>query len=83
MKNRGLLLLLFLAGCLAFTGCARRYVVRMTNGARITAAGKPKLEKGFYVFKDTRGNEMYVSQGRVLEIAPASRSRDEKSFFKP
>lgn len=81
MKNYSLLLLL--GACLVLTGCARNYELRLTNGNRITATTKPKLEKGFYVFKDGRGQETAVSQGRVQEIAPAGRAQEKQSFFRP
>lgn len=81
MKNNFFLLLL--GACLVLTGCARNYELRLTNGNRITATTKPKLEKGFYVFKDGRGQETAVSQGRVQEIAPAGRSKGKESYFRP
>ena len=63
------------------TGCARNYVITMSNGARITTKGKPKLQNGSYVFKDASGQPAQVSAGRVREIAPASMSTVEGSQF--
>ena len=70
------------------TGCARSYVITLTNGGRIVSAGKPKLDKGIYTYKDVRGEKFSVPALRVREIAPASMSEPEfntgeKSGFLP
>jgi len=62
---------------MALTGCAHRYVMRLNNGAEITTANKPRLIDGSYCFKDARGQEHFVSEGRVREITPASMARRE------
>ena len=80
MKSFALLPLL---GLFLLAGCARHYVVTLTNGARVTAVGKPRLEGGRYVFKDATGQPASVSAGRVREIAPASMSEDPATTFKP
>ena len=64
------------------TGCASRYVITLSNGSQVVTAGKPKLVNGYYVGKDTRGNPVEVSAGRVREVAPASMVEDEKATFK-
>ena len=76
---------LFLAALLVLSGCARGYVITMDNGARVRAATKPKLVRGFYYFKDALGNDADpVYSGEVKEIAPASMaSKDPASNFKP
>jgi hypothetical protein len=80
-------LLLFpaLAGLLLLTGCARTYVLTLSNGDRIQTHGKPRLEKGFYYYKDASGRDASpVFSGRVSEIAPASMaSPNAASVFKP
>ena len=63
-------------------GCARSYVVRLNNGLRITTASKPKLQHGYYVFKDAKGNVQQIPQGRVMEVAPASMAEDSDTQFK-
>lgn len=74
-----------LSGLLVLTlllcGCARAYVITLTNGTRITAKGKPKFQNGSYVFKDAQGQPAQVSAGRVREIAPASMATQEGSQF--
>jgi len=80
MKNTTLLLLL---GSLALTGCARHYVMKLSNGQRVVTASKPHLEGAFYSFKDAAGHRNYVSQSRVLEIEPAAMTHREKGPFIP
>jgi hypothetical protein len=70
--------------CLAaLTGCARQYVMKLSNGTRVTTASKPKLKNGYYTFKDAAGNPNKISQNRVLEIEPASMAEEEKTRFSP
>jgi len=77
------LLPLLLLLSVLLTGCARNYVITMSNGSRVTTKGKPKLQDGIYVFKDFRGQPGQVPAGRVREIAPASMAKEEGSqFFK-
>jgi hypothetical protein len=64
------------------TGCAHPYVLKMQNGTRITTSTKPKLEHGYYVFKDSQGRPMQVLPGRIREIEPASMAEEEKDQFK-
>jgi hypothetical protein len=67
--KRFLLSLLLIA---VLTGCTRRYIITLTSGNRITTHGKPKLQNGAYVFKDSTGQRSAVSAARVREVAPAS-----------
>jgi hypothetical protein len=67
----------------ALTGCARQYVMKLSNGTRVTTASKPKLKDGYYTFKDAAGNQHRESQNRVLEIEPASMAEEEKTRFSP
>jgi hypothetical protein len=69
MKRICLLVLVVLA-LPGLSGCARTYVITLTNGSQIVCAGKPKLEGGHYVYKDVRGEKFTVHTGRVREIAP-------------
>jgi hypothetical protein len=79
------LLLVTLACLVMVSGCSSTYVLTLNNGERIRTNGKPRLEKGFYYFKDASGHDAApVFSGRVKEIAPASMaSPDESSAFKP
>jgi hypothetical protein len=61
-----------LISLIALTGCAHHYVMKLTDGAQITTASKPKLKEGVYFFKDAKGEEHAVGAARVREIAPAS-----------
>jgi hypothetical protein len=78
------LLLPVLAGLLLMSGCARTYVLTLKNGDRIQTQGKPRLEKGFYYYKDASGRDATpVFSGRVTEVAPASMaSPNPNSAFK-
>jgi hypothetical protein len=70
--------------CLAgLTGCAHPYVIKLSNGVKVTTASKPKLKHGYYTFKDAAGNENKIAQSRILEIEPASMAEEEKDRFKP
>ncbi|MGA2658888.1 MAG: YgdI/YgdR family lipoprotein [Verrucomicrobiota bacterium] len=62
-------------------GCARYYVVKLSNGTRVTAVGKPKLKGAHYEYKDASGKVQRVPEGRVTEIEPASMARKEESQF--
>jgi hypothetical protein len=74
MKKAALPLLI---GLVALTGCAHHYVLRLTNGSEITTASKPRLKEGVYHFKDAKGEEHFVPQARVREVAPASTAKRE------
>lgn len=71
--------------CVMFllSACSRAYVIRLNNGARITAASKPKLQNGTYIFEDASGRQAYVPASRVREIGPASMYKDDKNQFIP
>ena len=77
MKSRLPLLLLLALPLLP--GCARSYVITLTNGSRLVSAGKPRLEGSTYTYKDVRGEKFTVSALRVREIAPTSMSSSEFS----
>jgi hypothetical protein len=70
-------LLPVLVGLIALTGCAQHYVMKLSNGAQITTATKPRLKEGCYCFKDAKGDEHFVPVARVREIAPASTAKRE------
>ena len=62
-------------GAALLTGCASsHYVITLTNGNRIVAAGKPKLDAEHlaFVFKDLNGQSNSIPSVRVRAIAPAS-----------
>jgi hypothetical protein len=80
MKRFAFFLLICAAG---LTGCARQYVMKLGNGTKIVTASKPKLSHGYYVYKDAAGNLNRVSEGRVVEIQPASMAEEDKNRFAP
>jgi len=75
MKNLYLLVLL-----LSCSGCAHQYVMKLTNGMRISTPSKPKLRGSTYYFKDAKGQEQSISQGRVVEIEPESMATEDNKF---
>jgi hypothetical protein len=54
--------------------------MKLTNGATLTTASKPKLKGAYYYYKGPKGQEQVVPQSRVLEIQPASMAKDENKF---
>jgi len=79
MKTTSLWLCL---AALLLCGCSHQYVIKLSNGTKITTVGKPKLDKGYYVYKDAHGDQHAIAQGRVVEIANASlAAEDDKSKF--
>jgi hypothetical protein len=66
-----------LIGLIALTGCAHHYVIKLSSGAQITTASKPKLKDGIYYFKDSKGEEHALAGARVREVAPASVAQQE------
>ena len=71
------------AAGLLLCGCASSYVIKLNNGLRVTTASKPKLNHGYYVYKDAKGNIQQIPQGRVLEIAPSDMAQESDTAFKP
>jgi uncharacterized protein YcfL len=65
---------------LTLTGCSRHYAITLNNGTQFVTSSKPRLKGGSYYFKDASGQEQSISQGRVREIAPASRASAENPF---
>ncbi len=63
---------LLLAGAVTLCGCARKYTITTNSGGQIVTRGKPKLENGYYRYKDTQGEWQKVPAGRIREIAPSS-----------
>lgn len=66
-----LVTVLLLAG-VVLCGCARKYTITTNSGGQIAARGKPRMENGYCVYKDTQGRRQTVPAGRVREIAPSS-----------
>lgn len=77
------IVLILLSGVLFLTGCARNYVMTLSNGEHIWSKGKPHLVEGFYVYKDASGHDAKVQSYFVREIAPPSMVTDQNAAFKP
>jgi hypothetical protein len=80
MKRSSLLWLVILV-CLC--GCARHWVITLTNGSQIDSKGKPHRKDTYYVYKDALGREQRIPAGRVQEVGPASMVTEEKPAFNP
>ena len=63
---------LALLATLLLTGCARHYTITLNSGSRISTHGKPRVQNGYYLFKDAKGQPGSVPVGRVQEVSPAS-----------
>lgn len=72
LSMKATILLLLMVGALVFTGCARNYTITLTSGNRITTKGKPREERGYYVYKDSQGQPGSVPIGRVREVSPSN-----------
>jgi hypothetical protein len=68
------LLLGILLSSALLTGCASQYVVVLTNGQRVVAVYKPKLDRKnlAFVFTDVNGRTNSIPSIYVRAIAPAS-----------
>jgi len=53
---------------LFLTGCAQHYAMTPNTGAVIYSKGKPKLDRGWYTFKDGNGQEQAINALRVRSI---------------
>ena len=56
---------------LFLSGCARHYTITLNSGSRISTHGKPRLQNGYYLFTDAKGQPGSVPAGRVQEISSA------------
>jgi len=77
MKRMALLALL---GSLLLSGCSTSYVMKLSNGAQIQSANKPKLKGSTYYYKDAHGNTVTIPQSKVLEIEPTSMTSEDQKF---
>lgn len=75
--------LFMLCATILFSGCAHRYVVTLSNRNQITAYGKPKLDRGYYTFKDAQGNDVRIGAGRVMDITRESLAKKVKEPRQP
>ena len=74
---------LALAAVCLLTACRTRYQVTLSNSAKYTAAGKPRLVEGSYHFKDAvTHQEMQVPVNRVRDIE-ALPIEESKGGFTP
>jgi hypothetical protein len=71
-----------LAGLLLLAGCAQNYVIVQNDFSRIYVNNKPKFKDGYYYYKDSRGQETWISGGKVREVAPANMVTDPNAGFK-
>lgn len=65
------------------SGCARRYVITTTSGAKVVTASKPRLVESRYVYKDAHGEKMEISVLRVRVIEPYSKEAEGRGILRP
>ncbi|MFO1478078.1 MAG: YgdI/YgdR family lipoprotein [Verrucomicrobiota bacterium] len=75
--------IILLAGLLAVTGCARHYIITMSNGSQVVTTSKPKQDGNYFNYKDAKGNPARISAGMVREIRPLSDAADSNAQFNP
>ncbi len=77
------LALSLMVGCLTLCGCARHYVLKLSNGSEFNTRSKPRLVDGSYHFKDAQGRDSSIPASRVVEVAPASMAHEDERTFTP
>jgi hypothetical protein len=75
--------MLMLCTTILLSGCTHRYVVTLNNRNQVTAHGKPKFDRGYYVFKDAQGKEVRIAAGRVSDITRESLAKKAKDPRQP
>jgi hypothetical protein len=70
-------------GLILLCGCARHYILKLSNGYEIESAGKPKLVGGSFRYRDAKGHDHLIPESRVLEMEPASMATEDQKTFKP
>src|SRR5258706_15880701 len=56
--------ILLLTSLLVLSGGSHQYVMTLTNGTRLSAASKPRLEGNNYYYKDAPGRTVSIPAGR-------------------
>jgi len=64
-----------LLGSIFLTGCASQYLVVLTNGQRVIAIRKPRLEGFDFVFTDLKGRTNSIPSEQVRGVIPVSTSK--------
>lgn len=78
-----LLLGALLLGAFLVGGCANRYVITTTHGAKLVTASKPRLVGSMYVYKDANRQPVEISAMRVRQIEPYSRAAAGSQLLVP
>ena len=82
-RNTVRLALTLLAGLAALSGCAHRYLMKLTDGQQMIAISKPRLEGGNYHFRDEQGLECAIPKSRVAVIVTGAVEKEEKQPAAP
>lgn len=83
MRRRFSTLGALLLGTLLVGGCANRYVITTTHGAKLVTASKPRLVGSMYVYKDANRQPVEISTMRVRQIEPYSRAAAGSQLLVP
>jgi hypothetical protein len=59
---------LLLGAAFLATGCARQYAILTNSAGTIYCKGRPRLEHGYYVYRDASGAEARINELRVRAI---------------
>jgi hypothetical protein len=72
-----------LASLVLASGCAHRYLMKLSDGNQIISISKPKLQGTNYHFRDQDGEECAIPKSRVTKIETGAVPAEEKHTSPP
>jgi hypothetical protein len=65
------------------SGCAHRYLIKLTNGDQMISISTPKVKDGNYHYRDEDGVECVIPRNRVANIETGAVESKEKKSTTP